>query len=295
MECHDLLKIDNEEYAEVLRQITADAAGHRTSSKRKSERLTHKLDTPLVAVFNYDILEKREAFQVRTVDLSNTGVGFLHAKLEYRDTTVVVLAHNKAGELHKLFGKVAHARLITGRLHLIGMQFDDSIEAEQFVTIYEDSQSIPGSPIGAWNDLVRLEGAALERVLRTVKSREQADAKRVSLRKTKRSDFHTESVRLVVQPNDPTRRALFKVTPLNLSSTGAGFLHGAFLYPGTPCDVLLTNIHGETELTRSTVARCELIGGRIHQVGVKFESKLEVSRFLSNEGGADSKISPRAA
>ncbi len=290
MNCRDLLRIDSETYDAVIAQIASEAARHRTSSKRKKERHTHMVDTPLVALFNYEDESTRQAYQVRTVDLSEQGLGFLHGRLEHRGTTVLVLMHDLEGGLHKLTGKVAHTRLISGRIHLLGVHLDKSLDISRFICKVTTARITDmGADEQAWTDLVKLSANEANRLIRAVEHRDETSKKR-NKRAVKRSEYREGALMIVIHPDEPLRRGCFRVIPMNLSACGIGFLHGAFLYPGTVCDIMLTNLEGKSELVRGQIARCELTKGRIHQVGVRFTAPIEVSRFLakdSEEPGAE--------
>jgi PilZ domain len=283
MECRDLLRIDSQTYARVIAQIASQAAGHRAKSKRKSERHTHLVDSPLVALFNYADESSRKAYQVRTVDLSEAGLGFLHGRLEHRDTPVLVLMHDLEGGLHKLTGRVAHTRLIAGRVHLVGVALDHRVETGAFVRdISQTEKTQINSDQQGWTDLVKLPAAEADRLIRAVEYRDE-NSKTRGKRKIDRNEFREGALMLIVHPDEPLRRGCFRVIPMNLSTSGIGFLHGAFLYPGTTCDIMLTTLEGKSELIRGQIARCELSKGRIHQVGVRFEVPIEVEHFIMPE------------
>jgi len=84
----------------------------------------------------------------------------------------------------------------------------------------------------------------------------------------------------------------YLVEPRDLSCTGLGFLHGAFIHPGSVCHVTLTDCEGKTMLVRGTVRRCQYLEGRLHVIGVEFKDKVNVSMFdvqaYSNEEADDS-------
>jgi len=295
MDCRDLLRIDSETYAAVIAQIASEAAGHHTRTKRKSERHTHLVDTPLIALFNYGDESKRQAYQVRTVDLSEHGLGFLHGRLEHRNSPVLVLMHDLESGLHKLTGRVAHTRLVAGRIHLVGIHLDDEIDTTRFicestrarVTQMDNNQE-------AWTDLVRLSTDEASRIIRAVEHRDETGKTR-GKRQVERSEYREGALMVVIHPDEPLRRGCFRVIPMNLSGSGIGFLHGAFLYPGSVCDIMLTNLEGKAELVRGEIARCELAKGRIHQVGVKFAEPIEVSRFMTSETEAPDSENPAQA
>lgn len=74
--------------------------------------------------------------------------------------------------------------------------------------------------------------------------------------------------------------AWHRVWPRDISQTGLGFIHGAFVHPGVACSVALPTLDGEVLAVAATVARCEHIRGRAHFVGVRFDEVLALHRFV---------------
>jgi len=75
-------------------------------------------------------------------------------------------------------------------------------------------------------------------------------------------------------------RALVVATR-NLSQGGVSVLHSNFMYNGTLLTVDLINTKGEIVPRRGSVTRCEHRGGRVHEVGIKFEEEISLREFLS--------------
>ncbi len=88
------------------------------------------------------------------------------------------------------------------------------------------------------------------------------------------------------------------VSGRNLSSGGVGFLHGAFLHPGSICQLELVTASGQVEHIAGKVVSCRHVEGTVHEVGVQFEQRLDPKRFVSSEAddqraGLDSMEVPR--
>ncbi|MEM6391921.1 MAG: hypothetical protein AAF797_04040 [Planctomycetota bacterium] len=90
------------------------------------------------------------------------------------------------------------------------------------------------------------------------------------------------SVLLAVAPPDPKDEwSRFKVRPRDISTGGFGFLHGSYLHTGSPCLAVL-GAHGRGLVTvRGTIARCEFLRGKLHQVGIRFDQPIDVEPFLT--------------
>ncbi len=70
----------------------------------------------------------------------------------------------------------------------------------------------------------------------------------------------------------------------NLSSRGISFLIGHFIYPGTRCRVQLLSLHNHRVSTTGKVQRCRYLPGTgsIHDVGVQFDSVIDIGLFHRN-------------
>lgn len=100
-------------------------------------------------------------------------------------------------------------------------------------------------------------------------------------------------VRFPYAPTNLTMRVLhpggtynnFVVRSRNLSNGGIGVFHGGFLHEGTQVEVNLQTDDGETMATVGHVSHCRLVGGRVHELGIRFDRKIDVSNFLEEGNG----------
>lgn len=72
----------------------------------------------------------------------------------------------------------------------------------------------------------------------------------------------------------------YLVRPRNLSDTGLGFLHGTFIYPGTPALATLKARGNLPIEVRGQIIRCQLIQGRVHEIGMRFDQPIDVEQFV---------------
>lgn len=82
----------------------------------------------------------------------------------------------------------------------------------------------------------------------------------------------------IAQPGGSVTR--FIVAPRNLSTNGMQFLHGGYVHVGTSCIANLLQLNGHTQLVRGTVVRCDYICGRVHDIGIKFDSSIPIQEFV---------------
>jgi hypothetical protein len=75
--------------------------------------------------------------------------------------------------------------------------------------------------------------------------------------------------------------SVFLVCTRNISRGGIGVLLGAFVHPGTRCEVELPSLDGLKRSAFGIVQWCRLVRGIIHEVGIRFEQGLEVEQFIN--------------
>jgi hypothetical protein len=86
---------------------------------------------------------------------------------------------------------------------------------------------------------------------------------------------------LVVRVQQPGgTRALFSVTPRDMSLSGIGFFHASYIHPGTQCIMMMRTLKGQGVSIPGTVVRCRHVSGRIHEVGALFEKEIDVEAFV---------------
>jgi CheY-like chemotaxis protein len=72
-------------------------------------------------------------FLVQPRDLSSEGMCFLHGGFLYNSTRCIVLMPNAEGKMTSVSGQVVRCRLLFGRVHEIGMHFDEPLKLSNFV------------------------------------------------------------------------------------------------------------------------------------------------------------------
>lgn len=278
MECRDLLRMDQATFDVVMRELRATAVPT-ADSRRRDQRVAYVLPSSIVAVLNPESPGEREAYQVRPFDLSATGIGVLHGQFVYQATPVLALMKNLAGQVERVPGRVAHSHLVKGRVHALGIKFAERLDLTRFLGDTQRTEDDkPSDILRHWTDLVKVSPREVDRILRDVDAR-AAQCDRAKRRTEERHSFRGNAMLVVFHPDSADARAKFRVIPTDLSSRGVGFLHGVFVHPGTPCQLILSDLRGQSRVLRGAVARCELASGRVHTVGVKFDQAIALDDF----------------
>lgn len=141
---------------------------------------------------------------------------------------------------------------------------------------------------------LRLSSEALRSLARVLKQRDALDELELKGR------GHRENQRFSIDPpkeltmdlqSDSLARNLYQVFARDLSSQGMSLLHGVFVAPNTRCLLTLRTLDKEPMQIPGLVRRCRLVGGRVHELGVKFEQPIDPRSFLDlcevEEGAAE--------
>lgn len=99
-----------------------------------------------------------------------------------------------------------------------------------------------------------------------------------SKRRQARFEYRADDVQITItHPSGGVGR--FLVSTRNLSCGGLSFIHGGFLHLGTNCRIVLPRLDGRETVVLGRVVSCRHIAQRIHEVGVTFYEKIDVSEY----------------
>ncbi|HUJ76687.1 MAG TPA: PilZ domain-containing protein, partial [bacterium] len=102
-----------------------------------------------------------------------------------------------------------------------------------------------------------------------------------SNRRTEDRTTYRPAQGVIIQMRHPGgSSANYVVAPRNLSRGGLGFLHGSFVYTGTPCIVILKTRGGKAVRVEGKIVNCRYVRGHVHEVGIRFHEPLRLVDFL---------------
>ncbi len=139
-------------------------------------------------------------------------------------------------------------------------------------------------------DLLRLSPNELSRLTALAKdARDDATAQSGQSQMVERREARRvhlgNAIRLVceIQRTD-NRPVKHMVKCFDLSSTGIGFLHGAYIHPDTHVVLTMLSKQDSGFRLRGNVARCRHLTRHVHEVGVAFESAVDICVMLEMLG-----------
>lgn len=95
----------------------------------------------------------------------------------------------------------------------------------------------------------------------------------------------SEDFPLVVRFEQAEESPYFNVTPRDISGSGLGFFHVAYVHLDTIVQMIMKNRAGEAVCIKGTVSRCRHVSGRLHEVGVMFDTAIQVEVFVHTPNG----------
>lgn len=131
-EVQDILRLSAGETAQVLRFLDEQSRSSVTNDRRRSPRRPYTAHRRLAVILENE-LKGRRTYALIPRNLSRTGISLLHGKFVYGQTRCVVGLTALDGQIVPVHGRVAWCRLVTGRVHEIGVAFDEAIDVDEFV------------------------------------------------------------------------------------------------------------------------------------------------------------------
>jgi len=137
-----------------------------------------------------------------------------------------------------------------------------------------------------FKDCVRLNPAERRQLLEALDEIGD-DAVSSSKRRFERVPYAGSDVLLTLSGAGFNEVHRFVAVSRNISASGMSVLHGGFVYPGTPCSMMLETVWGEPERVEGTVVHCRLVRGRVHELGIRFKHLVDTRRFVGESHKAD--------
>ncbi len=131
VEIQDILRLSARQTAEILEGMQRSKK-EVTEERRRSPRAPYK-DVSRLCVLLENEQKGKRTYALIPRNLSRLGISLLHGKFVYGGTNCVVGLQAADGQVVPVRGKVIWCRLVTGRVHELGVQFEDPIDVEDFV------------------------------------------------------------------------------------------------------------------------------------------------------------------
>lgn len=127
----DLLRITEKQAIEIAAELSqGDGSSRRRDNRRIHPRLPFYEDALLLCELKTG-RDDAPHYLVKCVDISAGGMGFLHGAYVHVDTAcqITLIVRKKTG--FRVMGKVARCIHHRGHVHVVGVRFDQPMEAAQ--------------------------------------------------------------------------------------------------------------------------------------------------------------------
>lgn len=132
------------------------------------------------------------------------------------------------------------------------------------------------------SDTLRISGRELDLLIADLE-RESGTAPTNIRRELKRWTFTGgKALMTIISGAGNTRH--YVVAPRNISAGGVAMLHGGFVHPGTKCIVSMRCMDRSVQSISGQVARCSHLRGHLHDLGVRFNERVDPERFVDFQG-----------
>ncbi|MBL4809893.1 MAG: PilZ domain-containing protein [Phycisphaerales bacterium] len=124
-----------------------------------------------------------------------------------------------------------------------------------------------------------LDGVLYQRILSKLdesSNKQKPSASRIF----RRLSYAHAKIAINIQSEGHNQRTLIVATR-NLSQGGMSILHSSFMYTGTQLTVDLITNTGDITTCYGSVTRCEHRGGRVHEIGIKFDDEIILREYLN--------------
>ena len=140
-EAQDILRLKPQETALILKQIEAGTKDVAARDRRQAPRVPYR-QAPRVAVIVESEQVGKRTYALIPRNISRTGMSLLHGKFVYAGTACVAGLKALDGQLVPVRARVVWCRLITGRIHEIGIRFEEPIDLADFVPPGEEPEPV---------------------------------------------------------------------------------------------------------------------------------------------------------
>lgn len=123
-------RVSAEFWNQFLDQLDRQAETDRQPERRTSQRLACRSDDGIIAVLS--LADQQEiACLVHPRNIGEGGIAFLHEAFVPEGARCMLTLPTKTGDYLQIEGEVVGCRHVRGRLHEIGVMFDETINPEQ--------------------------------------------------------------------------------------------------------------------------------------------------------------------
>ncbi len=128
IQLQDLLRITPEEAIQILGRLEGETRQSPIPDRRGARRFNYQ-HVPRIVVHLQDGRYGLENYFIMVPrNISETGIGLLHGQFIYPQTVCTIHHKTLGGKLAGVKGRVVYCRHVLGRVHEVGVQFDEPVD-----------------------------------------------------------------------------------------------------------------------------------------------------------------------
>jgi len=155
--CSDTLRLSDKERKVLNQELDTRNVPEALKRKRTHNRIAYRIKAVPIRV-QYPNGSNAD-FLVRPRDISSQGLGFLHGTFLYPGTVCTIVLRTLNGQAIPIDGKVVRCDCIQGRVHEIGVQFNQLIDISEFVS--QTQNNSPAAPSESQEQNMEYEPTAI--------------------------------------------------------------------------------------------------------------------------------------
>ena len=132
-------------------------------------------------------------------------------------------------------------------------------------------------------DAPRISDAEWSECVKEMDLRAKEDSGCEDKRAEARQPYRNVTKIIISFKNYDGRQQRFQVRAYDLSSSGLGFLHGAYIYGDTPAEIYMQDKSCSLTRISATIVSCVHVKKRIHRVGARFDQPIDLNDFLLSD------------
>lgn len=137
----DALRISETEQKSILKELDQTDLAHPSATKRRAKRYPYVVREGLI----FEVEGAATRFVVRPRDVSESGLSFLHGSFLHPGRSCIVALKTVDGEHVIAHGRIVRCRCVRGRVHDVGMKFDQPVDLASFIGPPKAAQPAPES------------------------------------------------------------------------------------------------------------------------------------------------------
>jgi hypothetical protein len=135
IQLQDLLRITPEEATQILVRLDDEAQQSPIPDRRGARRFSYQHIPRIVVHLQDGRYGLEDYFIMVPRNISETGIGLLHGQFIYPQTSCTIHHKPLQGKLTGVKGRIVYCRYVLGRVHEVGVQFDEPVDLSTILPV----------------------------------------------------------------------------------------------------------------------------------------------------------------